>query len=453
MHFISRISPTMLEFLHQYASRVEAGIIEGVDSESIYALTSISLPALRQLILADARASVPTLPCSESWPNLRTLVLDIPLFLPSTGFGNLTKLIISRPRCGTDEDIFTPADLLTFLAGCPRLQTTYFPHIGEDEPVVDWHGGPVQLAHLRRFSCTAKYASSIMVHYDRCIAFAHELLSHLSFPDTCAVRVGEVCPGDLYLFADALPVVAHGPTHIRISEVPEASGPLRETRPAVLTIRTAFDPTPEARRYAACELRVYHVNTLLAASVWNVVASVRRAFFRETVRELWLGLWTDWMLSVTPFDELSFFFSLLNLEVLIIFWNAYAEGSVERAVRSLKPTQGEDGVWGEVACPRLHTLRIDTDYMEPEEDYLLDLARGRKAAGFPIERLLVQWWYTLEAGYHLDLLPQPKSGYSGCGSLTTRSIARTPAPSPTDFGNTGWNCCRTIVKTNRRAAR
>ena len=108
--------------IHACITRRAAEVIPACRS-AFHAGVIVSIAHVKSTCNDVSHSSMPpvTLPCSESWPNLRTLVLDIPLFLPSTGFGNLTKLIISRPRCGTDEDIFTLADLLTFLAGCPRL--------------------------------------------------------------------------------------------------------------------------------------------------------------------------------------------------------------------------------------------------------------------------------------------------------------------------------------------
>ncbi|RPD58156.1 hypothetical protein L227DRAFT_198428 [Lentinus tigrinus ALCF2SS1-6] len=141
-------------------------------------------------------------------PRLRSLYFQgIGIFLPSNQFPSLTHLLL-QGEVYCPPAIFKFSDFLTFLAGCPALETLHCAFLDQARmqqlpgPTRTLH--PVSLKRLRKLSVvewSINHTNRFWEDLYRGADFRLSLLSHLVVPDRCLICVKTILPRE---FADTV---------------------------------------------------------------------------------------------------------------------------------------------------------------------------------------------------------------------------------------------------------
>ncbi|KAJ8472816.1 hypothetical protein ONZ51_g8274 [Trametes cubensis] len=340
-----------------------------------------------------------TLPILADSTHLRSLLLRATAYLPNVSFPELTVLRFRNLAEGpTLEDFFA------FASGLPQLRTlelssTVSLYASETQSISESsRDSPISLPQLNNFIVeNFFFTPRIEERETRITGMLHQLLSRLSFPSTCTLRLGTVAIQNLIGILNQVLGPGRTVSHIHLQGEVQYSIEHHSSGGGISINALHADEDPVDRTNATVVIPGVRGVTGKGAA-GTVRAAFRHMFTNISsftgVRHLWIDASLGFLLR----PRTSILPALKNLEFLVIYPeldSAAARGgeSVRELLSILEPVN--DGSASEPPCPSLSTLAINCGPeekqflrdLDQEVTHVLKVAEARAAAGHPISRI------------------------------------------------------------------
>ncbi|TBU44435.1 hypothetical protein BD309DRAFT_919919 [Dichomitus squalens] len=371
-----RASPRTILLLSEQGHRVQEVIVQLVSFSTFTTIVSTPLPDLRHCTIRNCLYGVRTAPVFPSGcPSLKTLSLQAVDFVPSSGFPSLTHLIISsRP---TTNPTFNMCHLFTFLSECPSLTTLYLDGLEHADMSLEGWQGSVTLQNLQRLVLLTRYPHEYPGSATGDLDVYRAFFTHVLMPSTCVIRLGELRPRELSTCLD-LVGLTDGPTAWRI--YPDKNFTYAQHY-NVYCIQV-FNTTQS--RYLQLDVAIpFHQNP---EDNLDLSAALAQSSVFVNARGVWIAAEAECLLRTPSPDTLLPRMSQLESLIVCRDWSRKANLHERRTLKALEAP--EDTASGDLACPRLSTLRVDC-LTDEDAVYMLQLAFSRAAAGHPLTRVIL----------------------------------------------------------------
>ncbi|KAI0327393.1 hypothetical protein GY45DRAFT_1133201 [Cubamyces sp. BRFM 1775] len=340
-----------------------------------------------------------TEPILANSTHLRSLLLRATAYLPNASFPRLTVLRLRNLAGGpTLEDFFAFASELSQLRML-ELSSTVSLYTSEVPNTLDAaNDSHITLPHLESFNVeNFFFTPRIEERETRITGLLHELLSRLSFPSTCTLRLGTVAIQNLIGILHQVLGPGQSVSHVHLQGEVQYSTEHHTSGGGISINALHADADPVDRTNATVVIPgVRGVNGKGAAG--TVRAAFRHVFASTSSFTGVRNLWIDASLGFLLRPRTSILPALQNLEFLVIYPEldsaAARGGEPVRELLSILELTGE-GTASQLPCPSLSTLAINCGPeekqflrdLDQEVSHVLTVAESRAAAGHPISRI------------------------------------------------------------------
>ncbi|KAH9885851.1 hypothetical protein C8Q73DRAFT_795703 [Cubamyces lactineus] len=354
------------------------------------------------LLLHGDRGSISsphTLPILANSTRLRSLLLRATAYLPNSPFPQLTAL---RLRNLAEGPILE--DFFALVSGLPLLQTLELSSTvslyasGAQNTSEYSHDSSISLPQLENFNVeNFFFTPRIEERETRITGLLHQLLSRLSFPSTCTLRLGTVAIQNLIGILNQVLGPGQNVSHVHLQGEVQYSTEHHTSGGGISMNILHADTDPADRTNATVVIPGVRGVTGKGAA-GTVRAAFRHIFTSMSPFSAVRNLWIDASLGFLLRPRTSILPALHNLEFLVIYPeldSAAARGgeSVRELLSILEP--GDGGTAMELPCPSLAVLAINCGLeekqflrdLDQEVSRLLKVAEARAAAGHPISRI------------------------------------------------------------------